>query len=147
MFHSNKIIKNSDSLIELLTAQCGDLEQLLALARAETTATGQGNFEGVLDIVSKRAELSQRLETFHQQIAELREHLGNNASVALNHEITARVIEIANLTLAQDQKTKMLLTDARENAVSELNNLEKSNRGTNAYLREETKGLSYTRNF
>lgn len=155
MFQPEKIIKNSDSLIDLLTAQCGDLEKLLALAREETLAAQQGNFEGILDIVSKRAEIGRRLETFQQQIAELRNKLGASAtSATANSEISNRVIEIANLTLAQDQQTKLLLTGARDSAAAELNstavelnNLERANRGNNAYLKEQARGSSYNRNF
>ena len=65
MTYSGKIAENSDSLIELLSAQCGDLEMLLALSREETNAIERGNFESVLDIVSKRAELGNRLESRH----------------------------------------------------------------------------------
>ena len=44
MFQTQEITKNSDSLIELLTAQCADLEKLLTLAREETLAAeGDGN--------------------------------------------------------------------------------------------------------
>lgn len=147
MVHSDKIVKNSDSLIELLCAQCSDLEKLLVLAREETIATQDENFGGVLDIVSKRAELGFRLDKSQQQIAELREHLGANSTAALNKEVTKHVVEIADQILAQDQKTKLFLTAAREDAAIELANLEKSQRGANAYLREETRGLSYNRSF
>lgn len=147
MTYSAQIAENSDSLIDLLTAQCGDLEKLLALSRAETNATERGNFEEVFDIVSQRAELGSRLESFQRQIAELREHLGTNARAAFNNDLTARIVETANLTLAQDQKTRLLLTDARETAAAELNSLGKGQRGANAYLREQTKGLSYNRDF
>lgn len=147
MIHSEKIRENSDSLIELLAAQCVDLENLLALAREESVAAETGNFEGILEIVTKRAEIGSRLETSQRQISELRRQL--NLSAAFPDESAAgkRIIEIANLTIAQDRKTKLLLTDARTDAANELANLEKSQRGTNAYLRGESKGLSYDGNF
>ena len=147
MAYSAKINEKSDSLIELLTAQCSDLEKLLALAREETIAAQRGNFEDVLDIVTKRAEIGSRLETFQQQLSELRTHLGESATALLRNEITARVVEIAGLTLAQDQKTKLLLTGTRENAAAELANLERGQRGANVYMRAETKGLSYNQSF
>lgn len=148
MIQPNKIVKNSDSLITLLAAQCVDLESLLALAREETTAAQQGNFENILEIVTRRAEICDRLETFQQQIAELRQNMeASGVAVPIDNGISNKIVEIANLTIVQDQKTKLLLTDARTNAAAELAILEKSQRGTNAYLREETRGLSCNRNF
>ena len=146
MFDSEKIVNKSDSLIELLTAQCADLENLLILARQETSAAGQNDFEAVMRIVSERAEISRRLETFQQQIGELRGFLETHDAKKQN-EIAERIVEIANLTLAQDGKTKALLTAAREEATLELQNTEKSHRGTNAYLRDTQKGLAYNRDF
>lgn len=149
MINQEKIVKNSDSLIELLAAQCVDLEKLLMLAREEHCAAERGNFEDILQIVSKRAELGNRLEVFQQQIAELRRNLNANDSAVTAERggIENRIIEIANLTIAQDQETRLLLTGERTRAADELANLEKSQRGTNAYLREETRGLSYNGNF
>ena len=147
MFNSSQIEKNSDSLIELLSAQCVDLEKLLMLARAETVAAEQSNFEKIMEIVSERAELSRRLETVQQQISHLRENLDARQSVFSTEAVTARVLEIANLTLAQDQKTKLLLTAARDEASDSLQNLERSQRGTNAYLQNGNKGLAYNQNF
>jgi hypothetical protein len=147
MAYSGKITEKSDSLIELLTAQCSDLEKLLALAREETIATQCGNFEDVFDIVTKRTEIGDRLETFQRQLSELRAHLGDSATTILNNEITARVVEVAGLTLAQDQKTRLLLTGVRESAAAELANLERGQRGANVYMRAETRGLSYNQSF
>jgi ABC-type Fe3+-citrate transport system substrate-binding protein len=119
----------------------------LTLARQETVAAEQGNFEDIMEIVTKRSEISSRLEVFQHQIANLRRHLEENTvTVALNSDVSRQTIEIANLIIAQDQKTRLLLTDSRANTTRELASLEKSNRGTNAYLRAETKGLSYTQN-
>lgn len=143
MASSKEIIKKSDSLIDLLTAQCGDLEKLLTLAREETLAVQNGNFDDVLNIVSERAAISHRLETFQQQLSELRDHLGAASAATL----TARIVEVANLTLIQDRQTKILLTTAREKFTGEITNLERSQRGTNAYLREETRGLAYDQSF
>lgn len=147
MFHSEQIINNSDSIIELLTAQCADLEKLLNLAREETLAAEQGNFLGILDIVSDRERIGKRLETFHKQIAELRTGLGENEETFRRNEIAKRVVEIANLTITQDKQTRLLLNTSREKSANELNNLEKSYRGNNAYLREHKKGLAYDRKF
>jgi len=143
----DNIAIHSDSLIELLGAQCCDLEKLLMLAREETLAAQQGKFLKVWEIVSERAEIGQRLETFHRQIAELRgklESVGENVS---RYDITNRVIELANQTLVQDQQTRALLNESRTKAIEGLNQLDRSSYGTRAYMRENTKGLAYSGNF
>lgn len=147
MFQPEEIADKSNSLIELLTAQCADMEKLLTLAREETLAAEQGDFLGILDIVSDRERIGKRLETFQRQLAELRGSLGESDAVIRRNQMAARVIEIANLTIAQDNKTKLLLQSAQRDAAGELNNLGKFSRGSNAYLRSSTKGLSYERDF
>lgn len=143
MNSSKKIMEKSDSLIKLLTDQCADLEKLLALARQEKFAAESGEFEEVFNIVSERMKVSNRLELFQRQISELRDYLGGGDAAKL----TTRIVEIANLTMEQDKQTKLLLASARENTAVELTNLEKSQRGTKAYLREDKKGLVYERDF
>lgn len=147
MASSENLVNKSDSLIELLAAQCGDLEKLLALAREETLAAQQGKFLKIWDIVSERDAIGRRLETFQRQISELRGHLESKGESVNQYDITNRVIEFANLTLAQDQKTRLLLTETRGETLESLRNLEKSQHGANAYLREQSKGLAYSRNF
>jgi len=143
----DNLAKNSDSLIGLLMAQCSDLEKLLTLAREETLAAQKGKFLKIWDIVSEREAIGKRLETFHRQISELRGHLESKGESLSQYDITNRVIELTNMTLAQDQKTRLLLTASQEEAAEGLHNLEKSHHGTNAYLHETTKGLAYNRNF
>lgn len=141
------VIKNSDSLIELLGAQCVELENLLALAREETRAAQEGRFLKIWDIVSERAAIGKKLETYQQQISELRGHLESKGENISKYDITNRVIELANMTLVQDQQTRRLLAQSREEAVDGLNRLGKTHNGTNAYMRENTKGLAYSRSF
>ena len=143
----DNLVANSDSLIELLAAQCVDLEKLLLLAKEETAAAQDRKFLKIWDIVSERAAIGKRLETFHQQISELRSRLESEGENLSRFDITNRVIELANLTLLQDQKTRLLLTESREKAVGDLKTAEKSHYGTNAYLRETTKGLACDRSF
>lgn len=147
MSGSEKIINQSDSLIELLTAQCADLENLLALARCETVAAEQKDFEEILRIVTERGAIGQRLETFQQQIIELRGFLGAQTDNFQQNEIAKRVVEVANLTLIQDRKTKLLLTGVCESVALEMQNTEKSFRGTSAYLSEARKGLACDQSF
>lgn len=147
MSNSEKIFDQSDSLIGLLTAQCADLEQLLGLARQETAAAEQADFEEIMRIVTERDRIGHRLETFQQQISELRGVLGAHDAHRHHREITERTVEIANLTIAQDGQTRRLLTAARDDAALELQKTERSSRGTNAYLSSTRKGLAYNRDF
>ena len=143
----NNIAKESDSLIDLLGAQCSDLEKLLALAREETLAAREGKFLKIWDIVSERSAIGKRLETFQHQIAELRGHLESIGENVTQYDITNRVIELSNMTLMQDQTTRKLLTDSRESALKDLQTLERSRAGADAYMKENTKGLVYDFNF
>lgn len=147
MASSENLVKNSDSLVELLAAQCSDLEKLLSLAKEETVAAKEGKFTRIWDIVTERSLIGKRLETFHQQIAELRVSLGSHGESVGKLDITNRVIELANLTLMQDQQTRLLLAEARDQTADELKNLDKGHAGANAYLRQPTRGLSYDRSF
>jgi hypothetical protein len=147
MNQTQAISGQSDSLIGLLTDQCADLERLLALAREETTAAESGSFGTLLNISSERAEIGKRLETFQRQIAELRGFLGKNEDNPQQHEITKRTVELAGLTLEQDQKTMLLLSAVREKTGDDLNKLETGNRNTNVYLREQQKGLALNGKF
>ena len=141
MLNSEKIEQDSDSLIDLLSAQCIDLEKLLNLAREETLAVKHGNFGKIIDIVSERDEIGKRLETFQQQISELRSGLEKSA----HEDITTKIIETTNLTLAQDRETKLLLESAKEETALEMRNLGRYEKGMNAYLKEQKKGLAYSR--
>lgn len=147
MATSESVKANADSLIELLGAQCSDLEQLLALSRAETEAAKDGQFLRIMDIVTERAAIGKRLETYHRQISELRGNLEAAGHSVSQYDITNRVIELANSTLVQDQQTRVLLSASRDEAVTGLNTLNRGQNSSNAYLRENTKGLSYSRNF
>ena len=147
MNQTQAISEQSDSLIGLLTDQCADLERLLALAREETTAAELGNFGTLLNISSERAEIGKRLETFQRQIAELRGFLGKNEDNPQHEEVTKRAVELAGLTLEQDQKTLLLLSTMREKTGEDLKKLDSGNRNTNIYLREQQKGLALNGNF
>jgi hypothetical protein len=144
---NENLAKNSDSLVQLLAEQCTDLEKLLSLAKEETVAAKEGRFTRVWDIVSERNAIGRRLETFHQQIAELRSNLESQGENPGKFDITDRVIELANLTLIQDQETRLLLTSTRDETAADMRSLDKAQAGTNAYLRQPTRGLSYDRSF
>lgn len=140
------IVEKSDSIIELLAAQCSDLEKLLAAAREETRAAEAQDFERILEIVSERAQIGERLEVFQRRISELRGFLGDGAEIN-RHKIASRIVEVASLTLEQDEKTRKLLTGVKEETALELRNLETGNRNANVYLRGRQTGLAYNGNF
>ncbi len=79
MNYTNRLKENSDSLIGLLAGQCADLEVLFDLAQRETAAAGQKDFETVFSIVTERARIGEKLETYQRQIAELRSFLAGSA--------------------------------------------------------------------
>lgn len=141
-----QIAEKSDSLIELLAAQCRDLEQLLAIAREETRHAEAQDFEKILEIVSERAKIGERLEVFQRRISELRGFLGESAEVK-RHQLASRIVEIASLTLEQDQKTRLLLNGVKEETAHELRNLDTGSKNANVYLRGRQTGLAYNANF
>lgn len=145
---TNKIVEQSDSLIGLLTAQCADLEKLLVLAREETSATEQGNFNRIFEIVSERAVIGERLETFQKQIIGLREFLGANEFLQVGNKTIKRIEEIASSVLHQDCHTKLLLHAECDKINIELKAANTALYGTSSYLRDTTtKGLAYNESF
>ncbi|HEV7644451.1 MAG TPA: hypothetical protein VGO50_10950 [Pyrinomonadaceae bacterium] len=143
MNYTNRLKEKSDSLIGLLAGQCADLEVLFDLAQRETAAAGQKDFETVFNIVTERAMIGEKLETYQRQIAELRSFLAGSESVYESSSLTARINQLAEQTLAQDAQTKVLLNDARDETALELRNLATGKRSVNVYLQEMQKGLSY----
>lgn len=146
MYQQPKIVENSDSIIELLAAQCGDLEKLLAIAREETCAAETEDFERILEIVSERAKIGERLEIFQRQISELRGFLGENAQIK-RAQLVNRITEIASLTIEQDEKTRRLLKGVKEKTAEELKTLETGSKNANVYLRGRQTGLAYNQIF
>ena len=140
------IVEKSDSIIELLAAQCSDLEKLLSIAREETRAAEAQDFEKILEIVSERSQIGERLEVFQRRILELRGFLGESAETK-RQLLANRIVEVASLTLEQDEKTRKLLNGVKEETALELRNLETGNRNANVYLRGRQTGLAYNGSF
>ena len=138
-----KIAESSDTLIGLLTAQCADLEELLSLARAETAAAEQRNFLTIVDIVSDRERIGRRLETYQGRIAELRRTLGPEA--VTRTEAASRAVEVARLTMEQDQKTRLLLSGACDEITKELQTIDRTRARSAHYAQTETRGLRFDR--
>ena len=135
---SKDVEKKSDELIDLLTEQCADLENLLSLAREETDAAKQGNFARIIDIYEERSELGERLETFQQQITDLRETLDKRVP----EQISDKISTVVSQTLAQDTETRKLLTAANEETTQELAKLAKARINTKLYSTAKRKGLA-----
>src|SRR5690349_12119924 len=98
-----------DSLIDILFAQYGDLEALLALARRETAAVEEQDFERLFEVMKDRATLGERLEVYHRQLAEMRARLGDVLAPALASPLTARTAAIVAAIRLQDARTRPLL--------------------------------------
>ena len=143
MLLQTKVEEQSDSLINLLTSQCSDLEKLLSLAREETVVAESGNFDELLQIVSERAKLGDKLVVFQQQIADLRIQLGAAAEPALQSPLASKIATLVNQVLTQDSLSRPWLVAARTNAINSLAQIHSATRSTNAYTRETTKGLAY----
>lgn len=131
------IAARADSLMELLAQQCADLEALLNLARSETGAVENRDFEAVLQITGERARLGERLEVYHRQIAEMRTQMSERALLpVLGSEVARRTARLAADIQAQDERTRPLLLAARHETAQQLTGIEQSRRSIGAYLRD-----------
>lgn len=145
MFRQQDIKQHSDALIDLLAAQCGDLEKLLSLAREETAAVEKRDFEQIFSIVSERATVGERLEIFQKQVAELRARLSDGDNMFLQNPIVEKTNRLIFEIMAQDNLNRPLLESAKTEAATELNQLDSSQRRSNAYSNQMTKGIAYSK--
>jgi hypothetical protein len=145
MLTNHPINHHAVSVLDLLIAQCTDLEALLALARQEEQAATSRNFDEVLRVVNERASLGERLEVYHRQIAELRDKLGHTEIVAATTSAPAgttqatllgQTVALVAAIRATDARTQPLLLAARNELGEEQRRLDKTQRGVNAYLRD-----------
>jgi hypothetical protein len=126
-------------VLNLLIAQCADLEALLELARREEAAAEARNFDEMLRVVEGRATLGERLEVYHRQIAELRQRMGEAAEPALRTPVARQVTALASEILAQDARTRPLLVAARNELAQERLRLDRGRSGVSAYLQDGNK--------
>lgn len=142
MLTNHPINHHAVSVLDLLIAQCADLEALLALARQEEQAATHRNFDEVLRVVNERATLGERLEVYHRQIAELRAQLGFTEPVAATPAgttqtaLVGQTVALVAAIRATDARTHPLLLAARQELSEEQRRLDKTQRGVNAYLRD-----------
>ncbi|HEX4949609.1 MAG TPA: hypothetical protein VFZ34_23235 [Blastocatellia bacterium] len=136
MHPAANISAEAASLLDLLIAQCEDLETLLVLSRHETTAAAARDFAEIIRITAERATLGERLEIYHRQIADLRQRLGGPAEMALESPTATRIAELVNRVRAQDDQTRPLLLAARQEIEQEWKQVHQVQRGLTAYLNE-----------
>jgi flagellar biosynthesis/type III secretory pathway chaperone len=125
---------HSDSLMDLLAAQCADLEALLLLARRESVAARMGSFEDLLTITQARLGLGEQLEEHHRQIMSLRETFAGPQRSRAADELTERTRQLAVEIQAHDAGTTALLVTSRARLGQEISALEKNQQNSMAYL-------------
>ena len=126
----------ADSLLDLLIAQCVDLEALLKLSRAEASAVEARDFDAVIRITAERSTLGERLEVYHRQIADMRQRLGAAAESVMQSPTATRIAELVNGIVAQDGITRPMLLEVRQQIDLERRQLNQMQRGLTAYLNE-----------
>jgi flagellar biosynthesis/type III secretory pathway chaperone len=147
MFHPSSIEAQAEPLLNLLIAQCRDLEELLTLARRETAAVEKSNFEELMQVVKARASMEQKLEVHQRQIAEMRQRLDESSDAqaggvvqsVMEGAVALRAQELVSGILMQDEHTRPMLTAVRSNLAEEIRVLNQKRRRINAYLREAEK--------
>lgn len=130
------IVENSDSVMDILAAQCCDLETLLALARKETEAVENQDFAELVRVVDARATLGERLEVYHRQISALRTSFGPEMSAHDNGRTSARTRQIVAQIQEQDALTLPLLKASSRDVSESLNDLGRKQQRAGAYLKE-----------
>jgi hypothetical protein len=130
----------AEPLMDILAAQCADLEALLALSRSEAAATERKDFEEVMRVVAERASIGERLESYHRQMAEMRARMGGAADAAIGGPVASRICALIVDIQAQDAKTLPLLTAAHQEAREGIQRIDVGRRGANAYMRDARRG-------
>mgnify|MGYP001770890263 FL=1 len=140
-----EINARAESIIELLIAQCRDLELLLKLARREAAELERGDFAALMATVRERATLDERLAVYQQQIISLRAQLGQH-SPDLESEQAAYLLQLAREIKEQDGRTRVALETVRRQTSERLARLQRATRGSRAYLQDgQTKPVACDR--
>ncbi len=122
-----------DSIMEILSAQCSDLESLLALARRETAAIEKRDFDELLHVVTQRASLGDRLEVYHRQLADLRSQLGELPAAIREHSVSTQTVALVAAIQTQDAYTRPLLAAARDESLKLSLRTDQARRNLTAY--------------
>lgn len=120
--------------MDLLIAQCSDLEGLLTLARRETVAASSEDFSELVTVFDERARVGDRLESYHRQVAELREKLGQGTGTYIDPAVSTRTVQLAVEIQAQDTETTSLLRATQARTGQEIARLDNGQRNSLAYL-------------
>jgi hypothetical protein len=131
--------------MDLLIAQCSDLEGLLALARRENVAANSEDFGELFAVFGERAKLGDRLETYHRQVAELRDRLGQGAGTYIDPALSTRTVQLVVEIQAQDRETTSLLLATQAVTSEEIARLDCGQRNSLAYLHARANGLNCDR--
>jgi len=130
------ITQESNTLIDLLVAQCSDLQKLLSLARRETVAVQENDFDELLSITSERTRLGNRLESYHRQIAELRDAMGETGERLIESNVAREAVKLITDIQTSDSASQTALTQARTETNDALSRLERGQRSSVAYLQD-----------
>ena len=131
---SKTIDPNVDSVMDILVAQCSDLEALLLLARQETSAIEQQDFDNLISVVSERSVIGKRLESYHRQLAELRSYFGDLAMAKLfNDDATTRCVTLISQIQTQDNHNQNMLVTDRAALVQESKQVTQAQQHLKAY--------------
>jgi hypothetical protein len=128
----------AESLMDLLIAQCSDLEGLLVLARRENVAANSKDFGELFVVYGERAKLGDRLESYHRQVAELRDKLGQCAGTRIDPVLSTKTVQLVVEIQAQDKETTSLLIANQALTTEELARLGYTQRNSLAYLQSAT---------
>jgi hypothetical protein len=143
---AHDVVDHSDSVMEILADQCGDLEALLVLARLEREAVERQDFTALFEIVSERATLGERLEVYHRQICSLRHAMGDHNLSDYPGNPASRASHLVQQILEQDAFTRPLLIAAFRDTGERINDVVHKQQRSRAYVREaNTKSLAYDR--
>ena len=138
------VLKNSQSIVDLLSAQCEDLESLLTLAREEAEAVKKGDFLSLVDIVSDRARIGERLETFQRQTIDLKQCLAGDVEA---RKLAELMVEVARLTIEQDRAVNNGLQRLQVEAAEQIGQIGKGKTSITGYLQLNRKGLACDESF
>lgn len=131
---SKTIDPNVDSVMDILVAQCRDLEVLLNLARQETNAIEKQDFDNLINVVSERSIIGKRLESYHRQLAELRSQFGDLAMAKIfNDAATTRCVTLISQIQTQDNHNQNMLVASRASLVQEAKQVTQAQQHLKAY--------------
>ncbi len=129
--------------MDLLIAQCSDLESLLALARRETIAAEESDFSELMTVAEDRVALGERLQNYHLQIAELRALLGRSVEPLFQSPVAEETVRLAVEIQALDARTTTKLTTTQAETRAAIAGLDQGRRNFVAYLQSDTRASGF----